>query len=415
MKRFSNLYFRGKHKFDDDGTKKFTCPYCYGEHTLNDCKMKCSFERTILGKTYTCKEDIDKGAADGTGNATKKDGWIPSNLNSQCSCCQEAIKKYFCPIKEKENEEEENKEEKEIPYYFLSKESFPIALIGGPGSGKSCYVTVLINEIRKKMTSQFECTLDLCCTKETEKSYAGYYKALYMDGHVLTATDIGEPKPMIFPLEFTGKEKNMAILTFYDTAGEHFRLDDYIAKHGRYISNAKGIIFLLDPLSIPFVRRRLKMPELTLEEGEKGEVIVPIKILSRVIAHIRNKKNLGGEKIDIPIALVFTKIDILEQSGLLPQDSWLWEESQHLEQGGFVKSDFENTEIEIRNILKNWGEDEVLNAIQDFSKSALFGVSSLGSNPNEGELFSAPNPWRVLDPLLWLLAENKYIETIRKR
>lgn len=405
MKKFTRPFFHGKGTSDHYEIKKFTCPYCYGEHTLNDCKMKCSFERIISGKKYTCKEDIEKGAVDGSQNATKQNGWIPPTLNIQCSRCQEASKKYFCPM-----EEEENKGE--IPYYFLSKESLPIALVGAPGSGKSCYITVLINEIRKKMTSQFECTLDLCCTKETEKSYAKYYEVLYMDGYTLASTDIEEIDPMIFPLEFTGKEKNMAVLTFYDTAGENFRLvAERIDRNNRYISNAKGIILLLDPLKIPFVRKRLKMPELTLDEEE----VMPIKILNRVIDYIRNVKNLGIEKIDIPIALVFTKIDILEQSGLLPQDSWLREESQHLEQGGFVKSDFENTESEIEKILENWNEKEILNAIQVFSKSALFGVSSLGSNPNEGELFGAPNPWRVLDPLLWLLAENKYIETIGRR
>jgi hypothetical protein len=42
-------------------------------------------------------------------------------------------------------------------------------------------------------------------------------------------------------------------------------------------------------------------------------------------------------------------------------------------------------------------------------------VSSLGGVPNGTKLANdAIKPRRVLDPLLWLLAENKYIKTVKK-
>ena len=139
------------------------------------------------------------------------------------------------------------------------------------------------------------------------------------------------------------------------------------------------------------------------------------EILSRVIANIRNIKNINGT-IKIPLALAFTKMDALEQFDILPPDSCLREESEHLKQGGFVLSDFENTNIEMRDILENWLDEEVVQMMKHFSKYSIFGLSAFGGVPNGSKLSGGEvHPRRVLDPLLWLLAENKYIKTIGRR
>ncbi len=370
---------------------KFTCPYCYGEHTVASCGLKCSFN--IPGTDITCQKGVAKDA----------DGWIPQASKAKCLKCKEARKRIYCETIEKE-----------IPTGFLSGTSLPIALIGAKASGKSNYIGVLINEIRKKMTSRFNCSLDISCSEESKRYYDDYYYSpLFKNGYVVEATDAGEIPPLIFPLRFMdarNKIKNVATLTFYDTAGENLDSNDDMEIFNRYIPNSKGIILLLDPLQVPSIRKQLQdkmpLPEINTDV---------VEILSRVIDNIRSVRNIKGT-INIPLALAFTKMDALEQFNILPPDSCLREESEHLKQGGFVRSDFENTNIEMRDILENWLDEEVTQMMKQFSKHSIFGLSALGGVPNGNKISSDEiRPRRVLDPLLWLLAENKYIKTIGKR
>ena len=127
---------------------------------------------------------------------------------------------------------------------------------------------------------------------------------------------------------------------------------------------------------------------------------------------IKDQKKIKGN-IDIPIALAFTKMDVLAKYDALLDDSCLRMQSEHIAKGGFVKSDFEETNREIIALLENFMADEVEQLLKQFTRYSFFGVSSLGENPAGGvKLSGEPNPIRVLDPLLWLLSINKYIKTI---
>ena len=360
------------------------------EHTVITCGLKCSYN--INGKDATCDSGIAKD----------NEGWIPQTSKAKCLKCKKATKKIYCSTINKE-----------IPSGFLSGKSLPIALIGAKASGKSNYIGVLINEIRKKMTSSFNCTLDISCSEESKRYYDDYYYSpLFKNGYVVEATDAGEIPPLIFPLKFMDHKnriKNVATLTFYDTAGENLDSSDDMEIFNRYIPNSKGIILLLDPLQVPSIRKQLQgkmpLPEINTDV---------VEILSRVVQNIRNVKNIKGT-INIPLALAFTKMDALEQFDILPPESCLRDESEHLRRGGFVVSDFENTNIEMRDILENWLDAEVVQMMRQFSKYSIFGLSALGGVPNGNKISGEEiHPKRVLDPLLWLLAENKYINILKR-
>ena len=69
----------------------------------------------------------------------------------------------------------------------------------------------------------------------------------------------------------------------------------------------------------------------------------------------------------------------------------------------------------MQDLLENWLDAELVQQMKNFEKFAFFGVSSLGGVPNGTKLANDTiKPRRVLDPLLWLLAENKYIKTVKK-
>jgi hypothetical protein len=371
---------------------KFTCPYCYAEHKISDCGLKCSYN--IIGKTDNCKFGIPKD----------KDGWIPLAHKKKCIDCKEAAKQLFC-----------DDIRKEIPIEFLSMNSLPIALLGAKASGKSNYIGVLINEIRKKMTNPFNCSLSMTCSQDSKQAYNDlYYRPLYEEGYTVNTTDSGEVPPLIFPLRFMDAKNrivNMSALTFYDTAGENLNDKSIMHKFNRYITNARGIILLLDPLQVPNIRNKLTANGFAALPAQNTEIY---EVLSVIIDVIRSVKNIKGQ-IQIPLALVFTKIDVLEQYNLLPEDSCLKEESEHIKRGAFIKTDFENTNIQMQDLIDNWLDADLIGYIKQFKSHSFFGVSSLGGNPNGTKIDSKGiRPRRVLDPLLWLLAEKKNIKTLKK-
>lgn len=370
--------------------KKFTCPYCYGKHDILSSGLKCSYN--VPGKSDKCISTVAKDAG----------GWIPDKDKPKCMKCKDARKSVFCSVVNKE-----------IPSDFLNEESLSVALLGAKASGKSNYIGVLINEIKRKMTSSFNCTLSLASSEESRQYYNDhYYEPLFKHGSVVDATSQDDVPPLIFPLRFMDKKNRItkvAALSFYDTAGENLDSTDDMLVNNRYIPNADGIILLLDPLQVSTIREKLqgKMPL----PPQNTDVV---EVLSRIVQNIRDVKNIRGT-IKIPLALAFTKIDAMEQYDLLKEDSCLRSESEHLARGVFVKTDFESVNIEMQDLLENWLDAELVQQMKQFEKYAFFGLTALGGVPNGTKLSGSKiNPRRVLDPLLWLLAENHYIPIVKK-
>ena len=379
---------------------KFICPYCYEKHKLKDCIFRCSYNHSkkIVNEDGTARDCYFDPPV------KKENGKIAFQNINKCIRCNEAALECFCP----------RDTSMEIPFsvwypqkktIFQSNNQFSVALIGAKESGKSNYIGVLVKEM-ESMNFNWQCSLLSCDDKTREIYNKNYRNKLYnCDGErtVPNTTDKGKNPPLIYSLRF--KRNKSVSISFYDTAGENFDNQNDIIANNSYITNANGIIVLLDPLQIPAIRKKLegkiKLPDLN------GNLI---DILSRLINLIRATKKIRG-KINIPIALVFTKMDVLAQYGILPDESFLRCESEHSAKKAFVMSDFQNTNIEIKELLDTY-LCEITQLIDEFSSNAFFGVSALGQNPIDGKLSDDPKPLRVLDPLLWLLAEKKYIDKI---
>ena len=384
---------------------ELTCPYCHKLHRIG-INFKSSDENWII----MCSSNI-MGTRKGCYAKEFKrttDGFIPFPYVIVCLRCKQTAKDMhlYCP-----------ETKKEIPIDLITMKNLSIALLGAKASGKSNYIGVLVEEIRRKMTGAYNCSLSIASCRETKRTYEDiYYRPLYEEGHTVLATAGGEiPPPLIYPLMFFGKKNkivNMAALILYDTAGENLDDNNVIREFNIYIMNANGIIMLLDPLQVPAIRNKLKangfndLPEQNTETAY---------ILSTIMDTMRNIKNVKGQ-IDIPIALVFTKIDVLEKYNVLPADSCLRNESEHINRGVFLKSDFDNTNLGVQQgLLENWLGGEIEGFLRQFKNYSFFGVSALGANPAGTTIDSMGiRPRRVLDPLLWLLAENGYIRTLNR-
>jgi len=371
----------------------FICPYCYARHRFSECVFKCSFDSNRAGNSE-CEHGVRKSW----------DGKVPQNLKYRCVGCKHTTMQVFCSVYT----------EKEVPLEFMHMTNFPIALLGAKATGKSNYIGVLIQEIINTMCYPFHCTLSMSCSKESAEAYdTYYYRPLYQEGRTIQATDAGVQIPaLISSLQFkhnTVSKLRQTLLTFYDTAGENLSDKQSMYLFNGYISYAQGIILLLDPLQVPFIREQLTAKGFT---GLPEQNTDTAYVLDAVIQVIRGINKVKG-RINIPLALVFTKIDVLEQYDILPANSCLRQESEHLGLGKFVMTDFEDTQLQMEALIDNWVEGTLMSYIKQFRHYAFFGVTALGANPVGNTLSAKVNPRRVLDPLLWLLAKERYIATVR--
>ena len=370
---------------------KFLCPYCYEYHSKEDCLVTCLYHNNHDIKKL-CVKDYKK----------YPEGYVDNAVKAKCLKCTHAVTRLHCPSSKNE-----------IPEDLMAFGGLPIALVGAKASGKSNYIAVLVNEIKRKMTKYFNCSINLSCADSQKNYNEFYYDPLFRKKKVIPATDAGEIPPLIFPLQFmNGKNKitNVATLTFYDTAGENLDSIEEMTINNKYIPNAKGIILLLDPLQIDTIRNKLKEKGMTQLPNVNTDVT---EVLGKIVETIRRVNKISAKKkIDIPLAVTFTKIDALEKYGILPEGGCLVSESEHIDRGLFIESEFSNTNLEMQDLVENWLSGELESLMKNFTKYAFFGLTALGNIPNRNDV-SDIQPKRVLDPLLWILAENNYIKRVK--
>ena len=295
-----------------------------------------------------------------------------------------------------------------------------IAIIGSKETGKSNYIAVLIQRIYE-LYEQFQWTL-LAMDDATMKLYKStFYSPLYESGMAVDVTGTGAAvgavvrNPLLYSLSLTsGRKLKTITLAFFDTAGEDlsdreggFDVIESMGKINRYIYNASGIILLVDPLMVPEIRKKVEL------SGIPGMMSNPANtaagnIISRAAELIYRSQNLPrSKKITIPLAVVFSKIDLLKS--ILGTDAAVYQLSRH--RGGFCLADFQNNNDCIRDWISEY-DKQFMQATPLFRDSAFFGVSALGGNPDSNRKlpFPRPHPIRVEDPFLWLLWKNGIIK-----
>ncbi len=291
-----------------------------------------------------------------------------------------------------------------LPFTAGEQETLIIGSIGANYSGHSTYIASLIKLLSGQVAEDFMALVGPA-SGYTEANYRhGYHDPLFINRSQLAKTSV--VSPLFYELALHGRlwgeERGCArTLAFQDVPGEHFSNVKRVMAHARHLRGAAGILFLIDPLQSPSVRIALP-PSIRLIE-EEVYIVNNVEIISRVMAALWNARSTAQtDSLSIPIAVVLTKCDVLRDVRLIDTNRLWSTDARHV---GYF-----NTEIH-NDMTGMWGEyiqrwfPEVYNNVrQRFSRHAFFGVSSTGC-ALEKMRFNPISPWRVEDPLLWLLAE----------
>ncbi|MFZ1220286.1 MAG: hypothetical protein WAO00_13405 [Chthoniobacterales bacterium] len=422
---------------------RFTCPYCFNRPTLAEAKFICASEprfcppvidevyakfwekpNQLLPRVFVAAEGASAKAKQVSGFSKLKLAWTSlknkglATVSAYCPSCLEESTDMVCPVCHTK-----------LPYLTGHYEELMLGIIGAKESGKSHYVAMLIELIRKQMTGDFNCTLSHANEVTPFRFRIDFHDHLFRNRRTIPATLPGAQggavkEPLIYYLSFSGKTSltrtmevvtrrratadhditKVATLEFFDTAGEDLDSEDTMRRENRYIFKSRGLVLLLDPLQLDPVREQLegKVP-LPGKNTENDEIV------DRVMRLVRKANKLAlNDKIKIPLAVAFSKCDAIESlisaGNVALRPSWSG--------GVFDLTDFSAVNREMERLIDYWAPGLVGKIKKNFKYYGFFAVSALGCAPNSDGNVPDLKPLRVLDPYLWLLAKNKVIRTI---
>ncbi len=401
---------------------RITCPFCFEEFHLSEAPMRAS-EATVLYPDEEMRAFL--------GTAYPPD--MPIVTPTPTNWFLKSVRRVHLPLCRDVTPESPLRICPHCHMYLpqalanWNRESNIIAIVGSRSSGKSNYFGVLLKQLETRYAAELnfgfrpQMTFDVREMRrmDSRKLYERRYgQRLFHDHRVIQQTERSEVDadikiPLIYRLTLSqtirGKERLKAIdLVIFDAAGEDLSSMRNFHSFGRYALKASGIILMIDPFRYPAIYHKLP-PEMRSQiptpEALGG---TPGEILDYYLSYKTNESALRpDEKIKTPTALVLTKIDML-RAILSRQEQTLFQETSH--SGGFNRKVCERKSEQIQNFLiENGAGDLVMNLRTQFDTSAFFGVSALGAIPDGESIPRQIRSINVVDPLLWILHQLKYL------
>lgn len=393
------------------GTLKATlqtevCPYCFEAYRLKETPFRCA------SPAARCRPEPDEVRARAwddnapLGRVLAPEGRFREEV--RCGECGQPTRKRLCPHCHMELPHTVGK----FPHYIF-------AVVGAKEAGKSHYLAVLIDQIRKELGPALDMLLEPLNDYTVRRYREDFHQPLFQKHRTISATnsalaDRRVQLPLVYTLTFSGKDllrrtriRSVVTLVFFDTAGEDLNDEDTIATVNKYIYHAQGIILLLDPLQLSEVRARLEgrvpLP------GVNTETADIVTRMTRLV--LAGRKLPANALIPAPLAVAFSKFDAVEP--LVDAQLQLNAAADH--RAGFDVADFDAVSAEMQALLARWDGQVLVQQVRThYRRYGFFGLSALGCNPHGDQQVPRVTPRRVEDPFLWLLHEHGLIPS-RKR
>ncbi|RMI34747.1 TRAFAC clade GTPase domain-containing protein [Streptomyces triticirhizae] len=392
--------------------KRLTCPYCYETLTAREILFRCTTRLSPTRKRCAAERDevlLERlGQHREGGPVFAADGRRPS---ATCPGCDGVTNYRICPLCHTT-----------LPVQFGMVDNRLIAMVGARESGKTVFMTVLLHELMNRVGERFRVSLMGADDATMVRFGKEYQDKLYDEGQMLIGTRSAgaqvnnQVDPLVFRFGMTrrrllGDTAQHTVLSFFDTAGEDFNSRESVELNTRYLANADGIILILDPLQLRGAAE-LAAPGTLMPRTD--DVDTPANVLARVSNLLLARDGGRRGKATTPIAVVFAKMDALAHH--LHPGSPL---RAHPPQGDrFDVADSLDVHQEVRGLLRHWDGvtlDQMLE--NNHARYRYFGVSALGRTPTSDGRVAATGiqPYRVTDPLLWLLSEFGAVPRTRRR
>lgn len=382
------------------GGNTFTCPYCFVEYDKDDIQYYCP----------DCGEASKPGKGEHSGM-----------VSINCPHCGRKATVRVCPNCGSYNHTNPKASRGIIPNSSLDTDgNLPLCIIGGSSSGKTNYITVMLDELERLPGRVLSVS---GVNQYAVKTQRDNRKRIYTDKQPPDATRrlvVGETlEPQLWEMKNLSRQTSRRTPTYtftiYDGAGEdHQEHTTPTSTVCAYIKSSNAIIVTIDPLildslqrDIPDAARNASGYDASATKWTAADSVKSLAAYIKAGRGIRTSANL-----DIPVAIVLTKFDIVLALDSLPSNALVRKESTVMRNGRVNLTEIDQVSTEIENWLTDIGENAFLNALQsEFMTYKFFAVSSYGSTPTQrGKVSDRIRPHRVLDPVMWLFKQEKFLD-----
>ena len=327
----------------------------------------------------------------------------------------------LCP----RDECESHKRQIPLPKEALDHDVFPIAIVGASSSGKTYFLTALMNEfISKPMWDGDYWRIEMVhYAKDMEHEsvdnrFVKHWRDLFRNKTPLSNTQTGEYlSPLILSVTYSKERKwtfrepyrkKKQLLVFHDVPGEFTTSDDArMALSSRYgaLGAAKGVIVLVEPRELSLLGSQLVANRKIAQNLSSGGGFA-----FDAINGLRVAKQHGK-----PVAVCLSKSDLfINVHSVIEPDAHLvqYKLTNVSTAGALNLADISEVASDVRNIFERLGGGDLLSRIDSsFRYSSLFAVSSLGEDvvdafTNTFKRDATIRPIRVMDPIFWILWQH---------
>ena len=284
-----------------------------------------------------------------------------------------------------------------------------IPIIGGTSTGKSAFLAAWTVYAHGQLKSQ--CGVDITYPFDGGNNYAKNCIEQFREGKVPHKTNVRNTIGIGMDIVSRVKRKGGMRLFLYDVAGEVFdplggESEDALTPFG-YYDFMDGVIFVIDPFSLPAFRRTLQQehPQAPLESLLKSHGIGASDkqtddTCEKFIRGLYDHNLARNEYHYASCAVVITKADAF---GL---DSLIGKAAAQKRMADNPRLSFTDALDEAcSSQLEEWGVGRVLTLLGNhFKEVRYFSVSAFGHNSQPGVPFT---PQRIELPILWLLSKHK--------
>jgi hypothetical protein len=388
---------------------RLACPYCYEIFPEWQIEFRCSGRPGPNGDR--CDPEPDQLLESRFGTTGDRPHTFRDGRHRYRSVCRVSGAKTttrVCP-----------KCHSTLPVHFGRIRSQLIALVGARESGKTVLMTVFMHEFDHRLGERLGASIP-GADDVTRRSFLHDYEQRLYEGRSLPDTTLpvgaerqGYRPPMVFRFtrqtqsRWPGRTKQ-TLLSFFDTAGEDLTTTENVELNGRYLEAADAIVLILDPLQMKGGRQLAASEAIPQEPRPEDD---PYSVLQRITEMLKAGHRV--RRVRKPLGVVFTKLDALWQK--FPDGSPL--KRPEPEGAGCDESDSLDVHHHVQALLHDLDGRPIDQYLRDnFRSFRYFGVSALGAIPTpDKHLSTVIQPYRVGDPILWLLSKARMVPVIRRR
>lgn len=288
-----------------------------------------------------------------------------------------------------------------LPVNTGLQDTFFIEMLGSTTSGKSTLIASLIKSLQSRLRWDFNFSFIVADEGTDEVYKQSFYEPLFIHKYQLDLT-LHMHYPLVYNLRPTYKsrrEKQRSVnIVFRDKSHQFIRYHSTTVE--KCLNSASGYIILIDPLGMPEVCN--KLPDL-LRKGIYPEMMSKYVLDNILFALTKTGIINYYEGCQIPFAVVINKCDLLLDNGLINKSRLWCRDVRHV--GCFNKVIHDDMAGMMEELVMQW-DYPLYNTIKHYLPNhAFFGVSATGCQPDQYGRYPHISPWRVEDPILWLLAK----------